>query len=122
MLVKTPVNQILTRYALPVQHFLRTEIAELTPPSSTAADALSELEAFYGQMRYHLGWVDAHFSPLQASTGKLLRPALLLLAYEAAGACGACGVCEDRRDGDMASVQDEARHLRCALPAAAAIE
>lgn len=116
MLVKTPVNQILTRYALPVQHFLRTEIAELTPPSSTAADALSELEAFYGQMRYHLGWVDAHFSPLQASTGKLLRPALLLLAYEAAGACG------DRGDGDMASVRDEARHLRRALPAAAAIE
>jgi geranylgeranyl diphosphate synthase type I len=36
---------------------------------------------FYGQMAYHLGWVDAQFQPLAPpATGKLLRPALVLWA------------------------------------------
>ncbi len=67
------------------------------------------LQAFYGQMHYHLGWVDTQFQPVQSHPGKLLRPTLLLLAYEASGAWG------------MAADEDTA-YLRRALPAAAAVE
>jgi geranylgeranyl diphosphate synthase type I len=38
-----------------------------------------------GMLRYHLGWVDERFQPTQAPRGKHLRPALCLLACEAAG-------------------------------------
>jgi len=53
----------------------------------------------FGYMRYHLGWQDAEGRPTEASSGKLLRPALVLLSCEAVG-------------GDIAH----------ALPAAAALE
>lgn len=43
------------------------------------------LAAYYGMMRYHLGWVDEALAPVQANTGKRLRPLLCLLACEAAG-------------------------------------
>jgi len=56
-------------------------------------------EPLYGMMHYHLGWVDASFSPRQAYPGKLVRPSLLLLSCEAVG-------------GDW----------KAALPAAAAVE
>jgi geranylgeranyl diphosphate synthase type I len=59
-------------------------------------------------MKYHLGWVDEHFQPTDANTGKYLRPTLLLLAYEAAGAAGNEAESDD--------------YLRRALPIAAAIE
>ena len=53
----------------------------------------------YGLMRYHLGWEDEGGSTIEARGGKLLRPALCLLACEALGG-----------------------EWRTALPAAAAIE
>jgi len=71
---------------------------------------IPELDSFYGQMGYHLGWLDAHFATVQHNTGKLLRPTLLLLAYEAAGAC------------KTISKREEKTHLARALPAAVAIE
>jgi geranylgeranyl diphosphate synthase, type I len=39
-----------------------------------------------GMVRYHLGWVDQRFQPVEAPRGKYLRPALCLLVAEAAGA------------------------------------
>jgi geranylgeranyl diphosphate synthase type I len=36
-------------------------------------------------VRYHVGFADEHFSEIPASTGKLVRPLLCLLACEAAG-------------------------------------
>jgi geranylgeranyl diphosphate synthase, type I len=45
----------------------------------------SSLEPYYGMMGYHLGWVDELLQPIQASSGKRLRPLLCLLACEAAG-------------------------------------
>jgi geranylgeranyl diphosphate synthase type I len=71
---------------------------------------IPELDSFYGQLGYHLGWLDAHFMPVAYHTGKLLRPTLLLLAYEAAGAC------------KTTSQREEQTHLLRALPAAIAIE
>jgi geranylgeranyl diphosphate synthase type I len=53
----------------------------------------------YTLMRYHFGWEDAQGRPVESRSGKLLRPALLLLCCEATG-------------GDASS----------ALPAAAAVE
>lgn len=54
---------------------------------------------FYNMMAYHLGWLDQQFRPIEAYSGKRIRPLLCLLACEAAG-------------GDW----------RWALPAAAALE
>lgn len=78
-----------------------------SPPNVT-------LEPFYGQMKYHLGWVDSSFAPTAANPGKLLRPTLLLLAYEATGAWDMAS--------SIANSDQTPTYLRCALPAAAAIE
>ncbi len=43
------------------------------------------LGAFYGMMRYHLGWTDTTFQAVDAPTGKRLRPLFCLLACQAAG-------------------------------------
>ena len=71
-----------------------------------------DLTPFYGQMQYHLGWVDTNFSPVTSHPGKLLRPTLLLLTYEAAGA----------GSSNAETTTHSSHHLRRALPAAAAIE
>jgi geranylgeranyl diphosphate synthase type I len=63
-------------------------------------------QPYYSQMRYHLGWVNADFTPAQNNPGKLIRPTLLLLAYEAAGAWGL----------------SHSDYLQRALPAAVAVE
>ncbi len=70
------------------------------------------LNDFYGQMQYHLGWVDANLQPTKNNPGKLLRPTLLLIAYEAAGAW-------DMTDTDTTAPD---HYLQPALPAAVAIE
>ncbi len=79
-----------------------------TAIKTATASGAADLTSFYGQMQYHLGWVDADLTPTTSNPGKLLRPTLLLLAYEVAGAAGL-----DTSDAD---------YLRRALPAAAAIE
>jgi geranylgeranyl diphosphate synthase type I len=65
----------------------------------------------YGQMQYHLGWVDQQIRPVDGHPGKLLRPKLLLLSYELAWA-----------QSQNPSTNPLAFSLRPALPAAAAIE
>src|SRR6266446_10821616 len=65
----------------------------------------------YGQMQYHLGWVDQQLRPVDGHPGKLLRPKLLLLSYELAWA-----------QGQTPSTNPLALSLRPALPAAAAVE
>src|SRR6266478_4958920 len=65
----------------------------------------------YGQMQYHLGWVDQQLRPVDGHPGKLLRPKLLLLSYELAWA-----------QGQTPSTNPLALTLRPALPAAAAVE
>src|SRR5579884_4064080 len=102
--IHQPVQTILTRYAAPVQETLRGLIEE------QRVGSCPPIEGLYGPISYHLGWVDRNFAPVQEYAGKLLRPALLLLAYEAAGAAG------------LASQRDGLSHLERALPAAAALE
>jgi geranylgeranyl diphosphate synthase type I len=76
--------------------------------NSALASGAGDLSSYYGLIRYHLGWVDANFKPTTGNPGKLLRPTLLLLAYEAAGAWGLA--------------TSAPHYLQRALPAAAAIE
>jgi geranylgeranyl diphosphate synthase, type I len=87
-----------------VQH--ASEIAERSTVSN-------DLQSFYGQIAYHFGWVDTNFLPAESKSGKLLRPTLLLLAYEAAGAWNTTAA------GEYTNGKD---YLQRALPAAAAIE
>ncbi len=79
--------------------------------AAAQTSGLAELQPFYGQMQYHLGWVDAQFAPIQNDPGKLLRPTLLLLAYEASGAWG-----------QLVERATSSEYLHRALPAAAALE
>jgi geranylgeranyl diphosphate synthase, type I len=79
---------------------------------STTLPGVGSLAPFYGQMQYHLGWVDTTYSPVSSNPGKLLRPALLLLAYEAAGAS----------NHDTGTATHNSSHLSRALPAAASVE
>lgn len=65
----------------------------------------------YGQMQYHLGWLDQQFRPAEGNPGKLLRPKLLLLSYELAWAL------EHNSTTDSPELS-----LKPVLPAAAAIE
>lgn len=108
MTVRVPTMYLFTRHVELLQNALQREVARLRMSSSSLA--IPALDSFYGQLGYHLGWLDAHFVPVQHHTGKLLRPTLLLLAYEAAGACG------------TTSKREEKTHLDRALPAAVAIE
>ncbi|MBN1656824.1 MAG: polyprenyl synthetase family protein [Anaerolineae bacterium] len=58
---------------------IEAELQEVVSPSH------GSLSAYYGMMRYHLGWADERLQPIQARTGKRLRPMLCLLACQAAG-------------------------------------
>jgi geranylgeranyl diphosphate synthase type I len=58
-------------------------------PAGPGAD---DLRAFYGLMRYHLGWADAEFAPIDGTKGKRLRPLLLVRCAEACGGTVAAAV------------------------------
>jgi geranylgeranyl diphosphate synthase type I len=79
-----------------IERYLPQIEAELRAALATPHPALA---GFYGMMQYHMGWTDQSFQPVQAPTGKRLRPLFCVLACQAAG-------------GDPAH----------AMPAAAAIE
>lgn len=105
MALTSPLQSALLRHGEAIQETLHTSFRKVQE-SSTGGET-NDLGPLYGQIQYHLGQVDAHFTPTQSNPGKLLRPTLLLLAYEVAGAWG----------------QTESNvYLRRALPAAAALE
>jgi geranylgeranyl diphosphate synthase type I len=103
----TPTIQItLGRYQQEILSEMRRVIEQAQ--SQASIPGVADLSAYYGQMQYHLGWVDVSFSPVSSNPGKLLRPTLLLLSFEAASA-----------NGQYSAGQT---HLFQALPAAVAIE
>jgi geranylgeranyl diphosphate synthase type I len=113
MVFSSNIQATLSRHQQVIDTALRQAMSvESTIDIPSPPDSI--LEPFYGQMKYHLGWVDDHFVPTKANPGKLLRPTLLLLAYEAAGAWN---MAKETGIFDQASP-----YLRRALPAAAAIE
>src|SRR5216684_4383133 len=106
MTSKPAIQSTLQRYQSEILTALRRSIERAK--DAAIHPGAGDPTPFYGQMQYHLGWVDASFSPVAGNAGKLWRPTLLLLAYEAAGAANAGS--------------DNAHSLRCALPAAVAVE
>lgn len=58
---------------------VESELAEVVDGPGAA------LKAYYGMMRYHLGWMDEALRPATTDSGKRIRPMLCLLACEAAG-------------------------------------
>lgn len=100
------IETLLQRYHLEISSEMKRIVTHVCANQENSVQ--STIKKFYGQMSYHLGWMDHNFTPHQSNPGKLLRPALLLLAYEVSGAWGI--------------QEDGSRHLRRALPAAAAIE
>jgi geranylgeranyl diphosphate synthase type I len=40
---------------------------------------------YYGMLKYHLGWTDAHFASIKTDTGKHIRPLLCLVSCETVG-------------------------------------
>jgi geranylgeranyl diphosphate synthase, type I len=107
MVLSATIQSTLLRYQREIDAALRAAVHKVE-----SATGVSALDGYYGQMQYHLGWVDANLAAVKNNPGKLLRPTLLLLAYEAAGAWG------------LASNTTVAypKHIERALPAAAAIE
>jgi geranylgeranyl diphosphate synthase, type I len=96
----------LTRHQAEIQTALRQAVMKAL--NTDVVSGTADLQPYYGQIQYHLGWVDANFTLTANHPGKLLRPTLLLLAYEAAGAWGLANAGSD--------------YLLRALPAAASIE
>ncbi|GAC1382872.1 MAG: polyprenyl synthetase family protein [Ktedonobacteraceae bacterium] len=102
-----PTMQLtLLRHQDAISEALRKAVLKIQ--AAAIASGAAELASYYGQIQYHLGWVDENLTPLASHPGKLLRPTLLLFAYEAAGASNTDTATND--------------YLRRALPAAAAIE
>ncbi len=69
------MNDVLSPYLEAVEAELRAALA--TPAEDVAP--------LYQMMQYHLGWLDEALRPHAAPRGKRLRPAMCLLACEAAG-------------------------------------
>jgi geranylgeranyl diphosphate synthase, type I len=82
-----------------LEQLARRYLPELDSAMHRAVDLLPDAPDFGTMIRYPLGWVDEHGKPYAGTTGKRIRPMLLLLCAEAA-------------EGDW----------RQALPAAAAVE
>lgn len=109
MTITPGIQATLSRYQKEIQDALRQAVQRGS--GNRLSTQAADLSPFYGQMQYHMGWVDRAFSPIPINPGKLLRPTLLLLAYEASGAWGL-----------TEQTQDHTIYLRRALPAAASIE
>ncbi len=106
MAASSPIQLTLLRHQKEIQKALRQAV--MNAKVAAISSGTNDLEAFYGQIEYHLGWADTAFTPVSSNPGKLMRPTLLLLAYEAAGAWGL--------------TTSTGEYLRRALPAAAAVE
>lgn len=106
------MHPVLSRYHEEVLQELHRAL-HIAHTASAAAVNEETLCQLYGQMQYHLGWVDHQFRPAEGNSGKLLRPKLLLLSYELSVA---------QAQGHVPASHLRAHALRPVLPAAAAIE
>jgi geranylgeranyl diphosphate synthase type I len=104
------INNVLQRHHKEILQELRQAFIVQTA-TLTEEINYNTLLQMYGQMQYHLGWLDQQFRPTDGNPGKLLRPKLLLLSYELASA-----------QEQLPSATSPALSLRPALPAAAAVE
>src|SRR5207302_11422762 len=66
------MQSTLLRYRSEILAALRHSVQQASETTQLPGEA--GLIPYYGQMEYHLGWVDSHFSPVPVNPGKLLRP------------------------------------------------
>ena len=66
----SPISDILSKYTLAIESAIQ-EALQVAPPF------------IRGVISYHFGWVDQEFKPLKQESGKMLRPSLCLLVFEA---------------------------------------
>ncbi|MFI5274565.1 MAG: polyprenyl synthetase family protein, partial [Ktedonobacterales bacterium] len=104
------VERIVARYRAPLAAGMRRAVERAWAQLAPAPESAALVEEFEGQIEYHLGWRHPDLSRARSHPGKLLRPALLLLACELAA--GTRGAAADER----------ARLARRAVPAAVCIE
>lgn len=64
------IRQILGKYAPDIDAYIKAMLQDAPP-------------FIHGMISYHFGWVDQNFQPTQADRGKMLRPTISLLVYEA---------------------------------------
>lgn len=75
----TSLDAILAPYAPAIEAEMRSLVDRRQPPVAP------DTETLYHMLAYHLGWRDANLRPAEQRTGKWIRPAVCLLACEAAG-------------------------------------
>lgn len=63
-------KEILTKYLSDIEQYIQDALVE-TPPF------------IQGVIKYHFGWVDQNFEPITSEKGKVLRPTMCLLVFEA---------------------------------------
>lgn len=64
------INQILVKYAADIDHAIQ-ELVNEAPPE------------IRGVIGYHFGWLDQNFEPTNLQRGKMFRPTITLLVFEA---------------------------------------
>ncbi len=84
-LQSTGIAVVLERYRERIERGMREAISSAARSTTRAEASEALLSTLYGQINYHLGWVDATFAPSTGNPGKLLRPTLTLLAAELSG-------------------------------------
>src|SRR5581483_11972657 len=109
MSVSSTTHPVFQRYRREILQELHRAFLAHTPLATMVNAEM--LVTIYGQMQYHLGWLDQQFRPIDGHPGKLLRPTLLRLGYELA-----------RTQGQTSQTDLQAISLQPALPAAASIE
>lgn len=65
-----PINGLLTRYAADIDRTIQDLLVDTSP-------------FIRGVIGYHLGWLDQNFQPATFERGKMFRPVVNLLVYEA---------------------------------------
>lgn len=93
--METRLGEARARWLPRIELAMRDAIASRDPatgPSGPSGDPPPRLApgapGHYGMMRYHLGWADERLDPVDAPTGKRLRPLIAILVSEACGAPG----------------------------------
>ncbi|HEY7849413.1 MAG TPA: polyprenyl synthetase family protein, partial [Ktedonobacterales bacterium] len=81
----TDIAAVLDRYRAPIEQGMREAVTSAAQATTRATATETLLASLYGQIEYHLGWVDSQFAPTAGSPGKLLRSTLTLLAADLAG-------------------------------------
>lgn len=79
----------LARYRDQIESALQAAVTGAAQTTPRAPQSAAALTTMYGQIEYHLGWRAADLSLTHGDPGKLMRPALTLLAAELTGGADA---------------------------------